>query len=80
MASRVQAVDTKLLITDSSSYPMAKEVARLCGDIKVISIDNVPGIPCMQHLITGGDPTFNDFHLDTPEEAEAHTAMIFRTY
>jgi 4-coumarate--CoA ligase len=79
MASRVQAVDTKLLITDSSSYPMAKEVARLCGDIKVISIDNVPGIPCMQHLITGGDPTFNDFHLDTPEEAEVHTAMIFRT-
>lgn len=79
LVSRVQSVDTKLLITDRTLYPTIKEVAALCGHIRVVCIDNGTDAPCMEQLTAQGDPTFNGFHLDTASAAEAHTAMIFRT-
>ncbi|KAF2621481.1 acetyl-CoA synthetase-like protein [Macroventuria anomochaeta] len=79
LVSRVQSVDTKLLITDRTLYPTIKEVAALCENIRVVSIDNNTDVPCMEQLMAHGDPAFNAFHLDTVYAAESHTAMIFRT-
>lgn len=58
---------------------MIKEVAALCGNIGVISIDNNPEVHSMEQFMADSDPTFNGFHLDSASDAEAHTAMIFRT-
>lgn len=68
-----------LLITDSSLYPIAWEVAALSGNIQVISLDQVPGLPSLDKMLAAGDPSFNQFHLDSTGAAQDHTAMIFRT-
>lgn len=79
LAARIKSVDTKLLITDRALHSLAEEAAKFCGDITVVSLDEVPGLPCMNQLCLTGDTSYNGFHLDSSSASEAHTAMIFRT-
>ncbi|PNY24580.1 4-coumarate-CoA ligase [Tolypocladium capitatum] len=77
---RLQETDAKLIITDEAMTPMAKEAAKACNGVPLISLDGTPeGIANMKDLLLGETELFDGFHLTTKEETQVHYAFIFRT-